>query len=71
MIHLLTKKFKDSLALIIVFFLSFTVSFKRTIVASHDTADARRKFEHVGHSGGVQQLVLYVEDRSKCHTAGS
>lgn len=31
---------------------------KRTIVASHDTANTRGKFEHVGHSGGVQQFVL-------------
>lgn len=36
----------------------FIVSIKRTIVASHDTANARGEFEHVGHGGGVQQLVL-------------
>lgn len=31
---------------------------QRTIVASHDTANARGELEHVGHGGGVQQLVL-------------
>lgn len=40
----------------------------QTIVASHDTANARGKFKHVGDGGRVQQLVLWREDRSKCHT---
>lgn len=31
-----------------------------TIVSSHHTADARGQFEHVGHSGGIQQLVLQL-----------
>lgn len=55
------NKFQGSLALIILSMFSLIVleeTGQRTIVASHDTANARGEFEHVGHGGGVQQLVL-------------
>lgn len=55
---------------ITVYFQSRTVvsmSRKHTVVPCHHAANARGQFEHVGHSGRVQQFVLQAEERTQCH----